>query len=89
MQPPDHQLLLHTRPVVQAGCDLGHQLAVVRLTGEVAAAALDQLLLQPPLPVAMGPLDGAVLVGYPAVVTCGDDAQMGTELAVAIGVPLV
>ena len=86
MQPLDRQLPLHLRAVVEAGADLRHQLSVVGLGGEITAAALEQLLLQPMLPVPVRALDGTVLMGYPAVVAGGDDAQVGTELAVAAGV---
>ncbi len=67
VQSLDRQLPLHLRRVVDAGADLCHQLPVVSLGGEITAAALDQLLLQPMLPVPVRALDGTVLVGYPAV----------------------
>ena len=86
MQPLNRQLLLHARSVVQICADLRHQLPIVRLAGEIPAAALDQLLLQPPFPVPVRALDRAVLVGDTAVVAGGDHPQVGAELAVAAGV---
>jgi len=75
----------HLVAAVECGVDLGYQLAVLGLSGEIPAAALDQLLLQPVLPVAVRALDGAVLMGDATVVAGGDHAQMGAELAVAAG----
>ena len=85
VQALDGELLLHARPLVQPSADLGHQLPVLGLSGELAAAALDQLLLQPPFPVAMRALDGAVLMGNATIVAGGGEAHMGAELAVAAG----
>jgi len=86
MQPLDRQRLLHAGPIVEVGGDLSHQLAVLGLGGEIPAAALDQLLLQPVFPVPVRALDGSVFVGDTAVVAGGDHPQMGAELAVATGV---
>ena len=86
MQPLDRQLLLHARSVVQICSDLRHQLAVLGLRLEIPAAALDQLLLQPPFPVPMRALDRAILMGDAAVVAGGDHAEVGAELAVTAGV---
>ena len=85
MQLLDLQPAGHLVAAVERGADLGYQLAVLGLSREIPAAALDQLLLQPVLPVAVRALDGAVLMGDATVVAGGDHAQMGAELAVAAG----
>ena len=86
MQPLDLQVPLHLAAAVEGGGDLVHQLPVLRLGGEIPAAALDQLLLQPVFPVPVRTLNRAVLVGDTAVVAGRDHAEMGAELAVAAGV---
>lgn len=86
MQPLNGELLLHARPLVQRRCDLADQLAVLILSGEIAATTLDQLLLQPVFPVPVRALNGTVLVSHTAVVAGGDHAQVGAELAIAAGV---
>ena len=63
LEPPFHLVA-----VVEGGGDLGDQLPVFGLGGEITAAALDQLLLQPVFPVPVRTLDRAVLVGNAAVV---------------------
>jgi hypothetical protein len=86
VQPLDLEPAGHLVAAVEGVGDVAHQLAVLRLSLEIPAAALDQLLLQPVFPVPVRPLDRAVLVGHAAVVAGGDHAQMGAELAVATGV---
>ena len=86
MQVLNRELLLQSGSVVELRVDLGHQLAVLGFCLEIPTAALAQLLLQPPFPGPERVLDGAVLMGDIAVVTDGDRAQMGAELAIAAGV---
>ena len=64
---------------------LSEQLAVFSRFLEIAAAAQDQLLLQPPFHVAMGCLDDAVLMGHAAVVAAGGKAVMGAKRLVTRG----
>jgi hypothetical protein len=63
-----------------------HQLLIVRLGVKVGATALDRLLLQLPLPVAVRSLDRAFFMGHSAVIAAGDDPQVGAEFVVAAGV---
>ena len=64
---------------------LREQFAVLGGFLEIAAAAQDQLLLQPPFHMAVRCLDDAVLVSHTAVVTAGRKPVMGTERLVARG----
>jgi hypothetical protein len=64
---------------------LGQQFAVFSRLVEIAAAAQDQLLLQPPFHMAVRCLNDAVLVSHTAVVTAGRKPVMGTERLVARG----
>jgi methylaspartate ammonia-lyase len=63
MQLLNLQVPLHLVAAVKGVGDVGDQLPVFGLGGEIAATALDQLLLQPVFPVPVGALDRAVLVG--------------------------
>ena len=85
MQPLNLQVPLHLVAAVKGVGDVGDQLPVFGLGGEITAAALDQLLLQSVFPVPVGALDRAVLMGDAAVVAGGDHAQVGAELAIAAG----
>jgi len=64
---------------------LSEQLAVFGGFLEIAAAAEDQLLLQPPFHMAMRCLDNAVLMGHTAVVAAGGKAVVGAEGLIAGG----
>ena len=64
---------------------LSEQLAVFGGFLEIAAAAEDQLLLQPPFHMAMRCLDDAVLMGHTAVVAAGGKAVVGAEGLIAGG----
>ena len=86
MQPLDLEPPGHLVAAVEGVGDLAHQPSVLRLSGEIPAAALDQLLLQPVFPVPVRALDGAVLVGDTAVVAGRDHPQVGAKFAVATGV---
>ena len=55
MQLLNLQVPLHLVAAVKGVGDVGDQLPVFGLGGEIAATALDQLLLQPVLPVPVGP----------------------------------
>jgi hypothetical protein len=72
-------LLVEPLPGGVEGCEhLSQQLAVFGNFLKITAATQDQLLLQPPFEIAMGPLDDAVFVGDAAVV-----AAFGQPVVVA------
>jgi len=58
---------------------LREQLAVFRRLVEIAAAAQDQLLLQPPFHMAVRCLDDSVLMGHTPVTAAGAQAVVGTS----------
>lgn len=62
---------------------LSDQLAVFSGFLEIAAAAQDQLLLQPTFQMAMGCLDDAVLMGHATVIAAGAQAVVAAERLVA------
>ena len=64
---------------------LSEQLAIFGGIVEIAAAAQDQLLLQPPFHMAVRGLNDAVLMGHAAVVAAGGQPVMGAERLVAGG----
>ena len=64
---------------------LGQQLVVLGGFLEIAAAAQDQLLLQPPFHMAVRCLDDAVLVSHTAVVATGAQAVVAAKRLVARG----
>ena len=68
---------------VEGAEHLSQQFAVFGGLLEIAAAAQDQLLLQPSFHMAMGCLDDAVLMGHTAVVAAGAQAVVAAECLVA------
>jgi len=75
-------LLVAPLPGGVEGCEhFSQQLAVFGNLLKITAPAQDQLLLQPPFEMAMGPLDDAVFVGDAAVVTaCGQTVVVAERL---------
>jgi hypothetical protein len=70
---------------VESAEHLNQQLAVFGRLHEIAAAAQDQLLLQPPFHMAVVTLDDAVLMGHAAVVAAGGQAVVRAQGLVAGG----
>jgi hypothetical protein len=70
---------------IESAEHLSEQLAVLGWLLEIAAAAQQQLLLQPPFHMAVRGLENAVLMGNTAVVTAGGKAVVSAEGLVAGG----
>jgi len=80
-------LLVATLPRGVEGAEhLREHFAVFSRLVEIAAAAQDQLLLQPPFHMAVRGLGDAVLMGHTAVIAAGAQAVVGAERLIAGGV---
>lgn len=79
-------LIAPLAPGVEGAEHLRQQFAIFGGFLEIAAAAQDQLLLQPPFHVAVRCLDDPVFMGHAAVVTAGAQAVVSAERLVARGV---
>jgi hypothetical protein len=84
-QPFEFLLVAPLARSIEGAEHLGQQLAVLGGFFEIAAAAQDQLLLQPPFHMAVRCLDDAVFVSHTAVVAAGAQAVVSAERLVARG----